>query len=289
MMKRYLAVLLVGLGSLPVRAQNMTDYYQLPDHQSQYTRVLNRYGGAYIRDRWYVSLGGFARTDRAKLDNSFNGLIESNTVTKLGWSALVGWVYRERWGVEGGYANLPVHTEVLVNNGYSPFTFRYANSKQAFGVRGRRLLVSTSGPWHRSGIWVSGGLWLVPNGGQDKQEFALAGYAYPNRRWEKPDTLRLTGETTVNTRLTALAEVGIEYNVRLSNNIDMGFSLRKYWGMGNAVTTNLRYNVNSQDVQQAQLRGMGNGMSLGISLRYTYGLHQNLPNVLNVQGRRRTE
>lgn len=285
MMKRYLAILLVGLAGLPAFGQEMADYYQLPDQRQQYERLLKRYGGAYIQDRWYVALNGFVRTDRAKLDNSFNGLIESNRVTKLGWSALVGWSYRERWAVEAGYASSPIHTQVLVNSGSYPYTFQFSNQKQGFVLRGKHMILSTSGPWNRSGFWLTGGVWVIPNSGQDRGRFALAGYGYTDRRWEKPDTLRLTGQSVTNTQPTALIETGLEYNMRLSNRFDMGFSVRKFWGLGSSITTDLSYIVNGRETQQAQLRGIGSGMSMGVTLRYTLAMRQKLAQVLKVQGR----
>ena len=288
MMKRYLALILVGLAGLPAFGQQMADYYQLPNHHNQYDRLLTRYGGAYTRDRWYVSLDGFVRADRAKLDNSFGSLIESDRVTKLGWSALIGWAYREKWAIEGGYANSPIHTEVLVYNGrYSPYTFRYTNERHSLVLRGKRLIASTSGPWRRSGFWLTGGLLLTPNSGLNRGSFALAGYSYAyNDRPGALDTLRLTGQTTTNTRPTAVLETGVEYNLRLNNRLDMGVSFRKLWGLSNSITTDLTYVVNNRDIQQAQLRGTGNGMSVGLSLRYTYAVRRTLSNVLGVQGKR---
>ena len=284
MMKCYLVYVLLGLVVLPACGQGVTDYYRLPDRSQQYNRLLTRYGGPSIQSRWYVALDGFIRTDRAKLDNSFNDLIQSDRVGKAGWGAVVGWVYRERWAVEGGYARMPIHTQVSVSNASSPLVFRYSNDRNAFVVRGKRLLLSTNKPWLRSGFWLSGGMWLVPNGGQQEGQFSLYGYRYSGRR-ETPDTLRLTSQTHANTQLTAIAEVGAEYNVRLSNAIDLGVSVRKFWGLANALTTDVTYSVNRAAVQQAQLQGAGTGMSYGLTLRYTYSINRKLSNVMEVQGK----
>lgn len=287
MMKRYLLFLLVTLAGWPAFAQKMADYYQLPSAQRQYDRLLTRYGGAYTRDRWYVSLSGFVRTDRAKLDNSFNGLLYSDRVTTLAGSALVGWSHREQWAVEAGYANMPIHTEVIVNSASYPYAFRFTNNRQGFVLRGKRMILSTSGPWRRSGFWLTGGLWLMPNNGQDKGQFALAGYGNKDSHWEKPDTIRLTGRTALNTNPTAMLETGVEYNLRLSNRFDMGFAVHKLWGLGNSLTTNVSYFLNGRDVQQAQLLGTGSGMSYGVTLRYNFVVRQTLAHVLDVQGKQR--
>lgn len=284
MMKRYLVYVLLGLVVLPACGQGVTDYYRLPDRSQQYNRLLMRYGGPSIQSRWYVALDGFIRTDRAQLDNSFDDLIQSDRVGKAGWGAVLGWVYRERWAVEGGYARMPIHTQVSVSNASSPLVFRYSNARNAFVVRGKRLLLSTNKPWLRSGFWLSGGMWLVPNGGQQQGQFSLYGYRYSGRR-ETPDTLRLTSQTQANTKLTAIAEVGAEYNVRLSNAIDLGVSVRKFWGLANALTTDVTYSVNRSSVQQAQLQGAGTGMSYGLTLRYTYSINRKQSNVMEVQGK----
>ncbi|QJW90950.1 hypothetical protein HNV11_16985 [Spirosoma taeanense] len=287
MMKRYLFLLFLGLAGLPTFGQQMTDYYRLPDQQSQYNRILNRYGGAYTRDRWYVALSGFVRTDRAQLDNSYNGLLGSSRVTKPGIGALVGWTYREQWAIEGGYARMPIHTEARVRNGYFAYSFPYTNDKQGIVLRARRMVLSTSGPWRRSGLWLSAGLWLIPNSGQNKGGFSLASYSYRYRQGEKPDTLRILGQTNVNAAPTGLAEVGAEYNVRLSDKFDMGFAVRKYWGLGSSLTTDVTYKASGRDPQYAQLQGTGSGMSYGVTLRYTYAVRRNLSNALDVQGKGR--
>ena len=291
MIKRYLFCVLFGIVLLPARGQEVADYYRTPDRRAldrsgQYNRLLTRYGGPHIRDRWYVSLDGFVRTDRARIDNSINGLIESDRVAKVGVGALVGRVWRERWAVEGGYARMPIHTQVSVRNNISPLMYRYTNGRDAFVLRGKRLAFSTSGPWLRSGLWLSGGLWLVPNGGQSEGQFSLIGFRYRGRG-ESPDTLRLLSQTRTGTRMTTMAELGAEYNVRLSNTVDLGFAVRKFWGLGSSIVTDVDYTVNSALMQRAQLRGTGTGMSYGVTLRYTYAIRRNFPNALEVRGKSR--
>ena len=286
MKKHYLFCVLFGIALLPAYGQSVADYYRAPDRGHQYNRLLMRYGGPHIQNRWYVSLDGFVRTDRAQMDNSINGLIESDVVAKAGVGAVIGWAYRERWAVEGGYARMPIHTQVSIRNGSSPLVYRYTNGRDAFVLRGKRLVLSTSKPWLRSGFWLSGGLWLVPNGGQSEGRFSLLGYRYKGRN-EASDTLRLISQTRTGTRMTTMAELGAEYNVRLSNNIDLGFSARKFWGLASSITTDVNYSVNRTLMQQAQLRGTGTGMSYGVTLRYTYAIRRNFPSALEVRGKSR--
>ncbi|UFH56898.1 hypothetical protein [Spirosoma sp. KNUC1025] len=284
MMKHYLSIILLGLAVLPSFSQGLTDYYRAPDQVHQYNRLLSRYGGPAIQNRWYVGLEGFVRTDRAQLDNSFNGLIESNRVTTVGASVVVGWMYRERWAVEAGYARMPIHTQVSVVNASTPLSFRYTNDHSAFVLRGKALILSTSKPWLRSGFWLSGGLWTIPNNGKREGSFSIAGYRYLDMR-ETRIPVQLAGHTSVNGQLSTLAEVGAEYNVRLSSKMELGFSVRKFFGLSNSITTDVSYVANQSPPQQAQLQGAGTGMSYGTSLRYTFSIRRKAANVLDVQGR----
>lgn len=283
MMNRYRLFWILTSFALPAFGQSTADYYQLPDRGRQYERLLNRYGGAYTRDRWYVGLDGFVRTDRAQLNNDFGGLLASGPVAKVGGSVVIGWAYRERWAVEAGYAYMPLHTQLTVGRQLS---FQYANEKQGIVLRAKRLILSTSGPWHRSGFWLSAGVWAIPNAGITRDPFSLRGYGYRGRN-EAPDSLRITATTQTSTHPTGLAEVGMEYNIRLGSRFDLGFAVRKFWGLGNSLTTDVTYRVNSQAPQYAQLTANGAGMSYGLTLRYNYAIRRNLPSVLNVRGRSR--
>ena len=286
MMKRYLLYVLFGLAALPAYGQGVTDYYRPPAQGHEYARLLHRYGGPSIQNRWYVALDGFVKTDRAQLDNSFNDLIESNRVTKPGWGAVVGWVYRERWAVEAGYARMPIHTQVSVVNASSPLSFRYTNNQNAFVLRAKKLVVSTSKPWLRSGLWLSGGFWGVPNNGQQEGSFSIIGSRYQNIR-ETREPVLLTGRTYMNAQLSTLAEVGAEYNIRLSSMFDLGVSARKFFGFSNSITTDVIYTTNQTFSQQAQLQGNGSGMSYGMTLRYTLSTRRKIADVMEVQGKYR--
>lgn len=285
MMKRYVLSLFLALFVLPAIGQGVTDYYQLPEKSQQYKRLVNRYGGPQIRDRWYVALDGFVRTDRAQLDNAHDGLLESDLVGKAGWGATLGYVFRERWAVEGSYARMPIHTQLAVSHTNPPVSIRTTDMRDAFMLRGKRLVLSTSKPWLRTGFWVSGGMWVMP--GISKQERkSTTGYRYENR-WEAGDTFKLTTQSQTSGQMAALAELGVEYNVRLCNALDFGVSARKLWGFSNAVTTDVTYVGQRSSPQQAQLQGRGAGMNYGVTLRYSFSTRRTPANVLNVQGKSR--
>ena len=283
-MKRYLLYILLGSAALPGLGQGVTDYYRLPDRSRQHDRLVVRYGGPTVRDRWYVALDGFLTTNRAQIDNSLGDLIHSDRVTKPGFGGVVGWSYRERWAVEAGYARMPIYTQVSIQNGYYPMpSFRYQSIGSGFVLRGKRLLFSTSGPWLRSGFWLSGGVWLVPNSGQQEGGFSLPGYHYRGQG-ERPDTYVLISNTFAASLPTTMAELGAEYNIRLSNRFDLGVSVRKRWGLSNALITDVQYTINQSYTQRAQLTNKGSGMNVGVSLRYSLAIRRNRPDVLQLRG-----
>ena len=118
-------------------------------------------------------------------------------------------------------------------------------------------------------------------------EFPVHGIHLTTSARQQPDTLRLLSQTRTGTRMTTMAELGAEYNVRLSNTVDLGFSVRKFWGLGSSIVTDVDYTVNNVLAQQAQLRGTGTGMSYGVTLRYTYAIRRNFPSALEVRGKGR--
>ena len=286
MMKNYLLYILISLAVLPASGQGVTDYYRVSQNRQQYNRLLSRYGGPQIRDRWYVALDGFIKTDRAQLDNNYNGLIENNAVGKARWGVTVGWSHREKWAVEGSYTQMPIHTQLAISQTNPPVMARYTSERNAFTIRAKRLILSTSKPWLRSGFWVSSGLWMLPGNNQPMDSFSASGFRYQSQ-WETHEPFRLTSQTTVQSQTAALAEVGVEYNVRLSNAFDLGMSVRKIWGLTDVVMTNVTYTAVREVPQVAQLKGAGSGMSYGVTLRYSFSTQRNQANVLNVQGKSR--
>lgn len=278
----FLVCCLIGGTAL---AQGSADYYAPRESSKRdYDRLLVRYG-SYLAGRWYIGAEGFVRTDNSRLSNSFGGLVSGKPVTRPGWSALIGWTYRNAWAVEAGYARSPIHNELAVN----PYIFRFENEKNGFVLRAKRQLFSTSPQERRSGVWVSAGMWLIPNEGANKSRLTLKGYGRRSYQQET-DTLIITTQTATSNRITGLAEIGLEYAVRLSSRVDLGIYARKYWGIGSSITTDLNYSVNGQMPQSATLQGRGSGANLGIALRYTYSrkhlVAQN--NVYDLRGKRPT-
>lgn len=302
-MKTLLTTFFVAVGVVSGLAQPITDYYRLPAertdlNRSRVERTLARYGSMYTRERWYVSGEGFVRTDINQLDGTFNGLIGTETTVKTGWGATVGWVSRERWAIEGGYARSPIHSTLAIQNGLAPLVYRYTNDKQGFVLRTKYRLPIGKQSMTRSGLWLGAGLWLVPNSGQPLERVSLIGYRGGYRMYgrDQIDTLRLSSNTRISPHLSGLAEASAEYTFQLGGRTELSLFGRKNWGLGNSIRTDITYRVNGGAVQNATLRGNGNGWTFGIALRFNYAMRYDLrsmPNIYNLRGngepRRRTE
>ncbi|WP_420150160.1 hypothetical protein [Spirosoma sp.] len=224
---------------------------------------------------WYVSAEGSFRSDASTLTNTLNGLVSNPTQVKAAWGALFGYTYRNAWAVETGYVNAPIHLPIRIANGADPLTFDYKNSGNGIPLRIKRRIGSGKRTENGTGFWLTAGAWLVPNGNAPMDDFRLIGYISRNRG-SRTDTLRLTNTTTTANRITGLAEAGIDYAVRLSSFLELGTFVRKYWGFGDALRSEIIYTVNNASEQQSFITANGTGWSFGIALRYIYGRQHEL-------------
>jgi len=286
-MKRTLAGLFLTLAALPALPQSSDQYYQHPNQRQSPEPLLSRYGQVSTQEQWYIGLEGFSRTDQNNLDQTFDGLVSTEPTTRTGWGALAGWVYRERWAVEGGYAHSAIHNNLQISNGSNPFKFHFDNDKHGFVLRGKRVLRFTgrhtpeqpvrSSSGRRAGLWLGAGLWLIPNSGRSVSKMAFKGYQSQGR-FTRQDTLYLTTDTQISPKLTGLAELSAEFIVPVSRRAEFSLFLRRHWGLGNSITTNMAYTVNSNPTQLATLQGSGTGWSFGLSFRYIYGIRYDVKN-----------
>ncbi|SOD82884.1 hypothetical protein [Spirosoma fluviale] len=218
---------------------------------------------------WYVGAEGGWRTDGSILSNSLDQLVTTPTQTKVNWGVYLGYTYRNAWTLETGYMQSPTHLNIRIANGSNPLVFNYQNTGFGIPFRIKRRIGLGSRAANGTGFWLTGGAWLVPNGSGQMGEFSLIGYTYRGRN--RSDTIRLTNTTTVSKSITGLAELGVEYAARLSPQLELGFYMRKYWGLGNALRSDLAYTVNKTSLQTATVVANGTGWGFGASLRYIYG------------------
>lgn len=271
---KYLSFLFSVLTGFSCAAQEVPE---IPEYYSpvKSQRVRTPRMEEQVQHRWYLNAEGFTRTDNSALTNTFHDLISSGPVSKSGWGVLVGYSYREVWAAEVGYSPSPIHNQLTISNSPRDFIFTYKNDSRAVIGRIKRRLFSTGKVKNRSGFWISGGAWLIPNAGTTVDGFEINGYLY-KRGQRQPDTVQVTSLTKTASSMTALLELGLEYNVQISNRLGFGAYYRHLRGMGNSMTTHLTYTENRTNTATSDIRADGSGWSLGLSLRYTYSLKRDL-------------
>lgn len=223
---------------------------------------------------WYARAEGGFRSSVALLSNSLDGLVSTATPPKPTWSVLLGYTHQNTWSVETGYAHAPIlHTIRIANNG-DPLEYTYTNSSPGIPVRVKRRLGLGRQATNGAGFWLTAGAWVVPNGSGPTGSFSLIGYSTYGRY--RVDTLRLNNLTIVPNQVTVMGELGIDAAIRVSACLFLDGSLRRYWGLGNALQSTLTYTVNNRSPKQATITSDGSGWGFGLSLRYIdarqYGL-----------------
>lgn len=217
----------------------------------------------------YISAEGGFRSDGSTLSNSFDGLIRNPTSTKAAWSVLAGYTYRNAWAIEVGYAYAPTHLNITIENGSSDFEFTYQTAGHAIPLRVKRRIGSGRQAKNGTGFWVSAGAWLIPASGNQTDELKFSGYITSNRG-RRVDTLQLLVNSTSINRVSGLAELGVDYATRLSSTLELGFYVRKYWGLSDVYRSDLAYVINRVENQRAAMVANGSGWGFGIALRYLY-------------------
>ncbi len=267
-MKQTFTFFFFMIATLQGVAQGVVDYYQTGGvmNRKQQNQLHIRFD-PYLAPQWYLMTEGFVRRDNGKLDQSLNGLLTTSTVTRIGWSIGGGVTYRNKWAVEAGLAQSPVHNDARVNS-RPPVSVVTRGDRGSVFLRGKWALLNTSKQWQRSGFWLTGGIWAMPNKGDQKEQFTITGYT--QRGFDAFDKMTLTTRTQARNNLTGLLELGLEYQVRVSKQVSLGAFARHNWGLGDALTTDISYQVNNRFIGQTMLRSKGNGTSFGLTMRYIF-------------------
>lgn len=265
-MKQTFTFFFFVLISLPALAQELGEYYQTGAgaRRKQLNQLHMRFD-PYLAPQWYLMAEGFVRRDKGKLDQSLNGFLTTGSVTSLGWSLGAGVTFRNKWAVESGLAQSPIHNDARINS-RPPVSVITRGDRGSVFLRGKWALLSTSRQWQRSGFWLTGGIWAIPNKGDQKEQFTVTGYT--RRGFDAVDKMTLTSRTQASSNLSGLLELGLEYRIRFSKRIDIGAFARHNWGLGDALTTTISYQINDQPIGQTTLRAKGNGASYGLTMRY---------------------
>lgn len=267
-MKINFTFLFLFIVTLQSTAQGLVEYYQtggMPSRKQQ--QQLQMRFGPYVAPQWYILTEGFARNDVARFDQSLNGLLTASPVTRIGWSVGAGVAFRNKWAVEAGLVQSPIHNEARINS-RPPVSIVTRGERSSVFLRGKWAVLSTSRQWHRSGFWLTGGAWAVPHNVDKIEQHSVTGFT--RRGADAIDQMALNTRTQANNSLTGLFELGLEYQVRVSGSIDLGVFARRNWGLGDALTTDVAYQINNQPVGQATLRAKGTGASYGFTMRYIF-------------------
>ncbi len=276
-------LLLLFTAPASVFCQGNVDYYSpmfpRPVGTKAYTAeaILKQLGEVKVHNRWYLGVDGFVRTDKNRLTNTFDELISTESPAAYGWSAVVGWVGNEDWGIEAEYARSAIHNVLLINEDNS-LHYKFTNDKNSLMLRGKRRLLFGKTSLRRSAFWLGAGVGIVPNSGKQMEYREFYGYRQKGR-WQGVDTLAMTSDTRTNPHATAFAEANLEYVVKIAKGVDMSFFTRKQWGFANSLTTSLEYYVNQQKTQTAVIQGDGSGWKFGVSLRYVFLIGKGLENL----------
>ena len=242
-----------------------------PLYREQYilseTALLNQFRDVHS---WYVVVEGGLRQDVSQLSNTFNGLISNPAASAWTGGVLVGYTYRNAWNAEFGYTYAPTHLNITLASSPAPYQYSYKNSGYGLPVRIKWHVGAGKRTVSNTGIWLSAGAWLIPNGDQKNDLLQFTGRSGRGGPRSRFDTLEVTVNTGTANRLTGVAEAGVDYTARISSLFEMGFYVRKYWGLSSALRSDLTYRVNRATETTSSITANGTGWSAGISLRYVY-------------------
>lgn len=294
-MKHFSAVLfLLLLPWVTLKAQEIPDeengyYTPVPSTPPTLKKALTRKQLEKQREqmrvlsRWYIGVDLFGRSDISSLDNNYRYLFKTmnSSTIDFSFSGQVGWVFREQLALEAGYARSKIHNTAILNT-TNKGGFRFANDGNAFFLRGKFMLEFEKMGRRRPGIWVGGGAWAVPNSGGEREPKAYIIYHYDNRG--NSDTTYVSSKTTLGNDWTYGLELLAEVSFKVNEWSDMAIFLRRHWGYGTALTTELTYADNKKVIDTGYIKSEGTGWNFGISYRFMTGIKRGEPKTKKLDG-----
>lgn len=226
-----------------------------------------------IRSRWYLGADLFGRSDITSLDNNYEYLFKTfpASTVDLSFSGQVGWIFREQLAVEGGYARSKIHNTAVLNT-TNKGGFKFSNEGNAFFLRTKFLVEFEKMGLRRPGLWIGGGIWGVPNSGGERDPRGYMITRYDNRGGA--DTIYVSSKTTIGSDWTYGLEASAEFAFKVNEWADAAFFIRRHWGRGTAITTELTYADNKKVNDTGFLKSDGTGWNFGISIRFMTGIRR---------------
>lgn len=226
-----------------------------------------------ILSRWYLGADLFGRSDITSLDNNYRYLFKSSSAgtVDFSFSGQVGWIFREQLAVEGGYAHSKIHNTAVLNT-TNKGGFKFSNDGNAFFLRTKFLIEFEKMGLRRPGLWIGGGVWGVPNSGGSRDPKGYIIYHYDNMG--AADTTYVSSKTTIGDDWTYGLEASVEYAFKVNEWTDAAFYIRRHWGYGTAISTELTYADNKKVNDTGFLKSDGTGWNFGISIRFMTGIRR---------------
>lgn len=226
-----------------------------------------------VLSRWYLGADLYGRTDFSSLDNNYRYLFKSQTAhtTDFSFAGVVGWIFREQLAIEGGYAHSKIHNTAILNT-TNRGGFKFANDGNAFFLRTKFLIEFEKMGLRRPGLWFGAGAWAVPNSGGKRDPRAYIIYHYNNQGGS--DTTYVSSKTTIGSDWTYGLEASAEYAFKVNEWADMAIFLRRQWGYGTAISTELTYADNQKVNDTGFITSDGTGWSFGVSIRFMTGIRR---------------
>lgn len=226
-----------------------------------------------ILSRWYLGTDLFGRSDLTSLDNNYRYLFKSSVASTvdLSFSGQVGWIFREQLAVEGGYARSKIHNTAFLNT-TNKGGFKFSNDGNAFFLRTKFLIEFEKMGLRRPGLWIGGGAWAVPNSGGERDPRGYMIIHYDNRG--AADTTYASSKTTIGNKWTYGLEASAEFAFKVNEWSDAAIFIRRHWGYGTAISTELTFADNKKVNETGFLKSDGTGWNFGISYRFMTGIRR---------------
>jgi hypothetical protein len=108
-----------------------------------------------------------------------------------------------------------------------------------------------------------------------RENILLKGITYARQR-QAIDTIQIDVTTQTGRAINGQLELGVDYAAPIGKRLMLDVFVRRYWGLGQSLTSTMLYRSSRGASQTAIATANGEGWSLGISLFYRYATRHRL-------------